>query len=115
MVHEIKIERLAYDPDQEIVSAALVGEMGGRNVDVQLRFPFRAHVDRPGVDLREIALLEIQQILRSASNVTLPDAADPSGGVVTASPATEHNGTARWDNEGGAARAQPREIVWFGI
>ena len=115
MDHEIRIERLTYDPDQDIVRAELVGELGGRNVDVQLQFPFRAHVDRPGVDLRAIALLEIQQILRSASIVTLPDVTDPSGGVVTASPATEQNGTANWDNEGGAVRAQRREIVWFGI
>ena len=116
MGHEIiRIKRLAYDPDQEIVTAELTGEIGGRHVDVQLQFPFRAHGDRPGADLRSIALLEIQQILRSASNITLPDTADPCGGVVEATPITGQNGTTDWENEGGAPTAQPAEIVWFGI
>src|SRR5689334_16456064 len=113
MVHEIRIKRLAYDPEREVVSAELTGEMGGRNVDVQLQFPFRAHGDRPGTDLRNIALLEMQQILRSASNIALPEIDHPAGGAVA--PATRQSGTASWENEGGAARMQRREIVWFGL
>lgn len=113
MVHEIRMKRLAYDPDHEIVSVELTGTMGGRNVEVQLRFPFRAHADRPGVDLRKIALLEMQQILRSASNITLPDITDPKGGVVAPASAVGQSGTANWENEGGALRAERREIVWF--
>jgi len=116
MGHEIiRIKRLAYDPEQEVVSAELTGHVGGRNVDVQLQFPFRAHADRAGVDLRNIALVEIQQILRSASNITLPETADRNGRVVAATPTIGQNGTANWENEGGAARAEPADIVWFGI
>jgi hypothetical protein len=108
------MKRLAYEPDQEIVSAELTGDMGGRNVELQLRFPFRAHADRPGVDLRKIALLEMQQILRSASNIVLPDITNPAGGIVAASPTASQSGTAGWENEGGAPRPERREIVWFG-
>jgi hypothetical protein len=116
MGHElIRIKRLAYDPEQEVVSVELTGDVGGRNVDIQLQFPFRAHGDRPGADLRNIALLEIQQILRSASNITLPDTADQNGGVVAATSTMGQNGTANWENEGGAARAEPADIVWFSI
>lgn len=113
-MHEIRVTRLTYDPDQEIVSAELTGDMGGKDVELQLRFPFRAHADRPGVDLRQIALREMQQILRSASNVTLPDIMDAAGGVAEAAPATAQSGTGRWENEGGAPLAERREIVWFG-
>jgi len=45
MIHEIRMKRLACDPDQET--------------------PRKAHADRPGIDLRKIALLEMQQILRA--------------------------------------------------
>ena len=111
-MHEIRVKRLAYNPDQEIVTAQLTGEMGGRDVEVQLRFPFRAHGDRPEVDLRKVALLEIQQILRSASNITLPDISDPAAGRVAPTPLGQ-SGTSSWENEGGAAPAERREVVWF--
>jgi phage tail protein X len=114
MGHEIiSIKRLAYDPEQRVVNAELTGEVGGRNVDVQLQFPFRAHGDRSEVDLRNIALLEIQQILRSASNITLPDTSDRN--AVAATRSHGQNGIASWENEGGARSDQPAEIVWFGI
>jgi len=113
MAHEIRMKRLAYDPDQEIVSVELTGTMGGRNVEVQLQFPFRAHADRPDVDLRNIAVLEMQQILRSASNITLPESNDPKGGIVRPAPAVGQTGTANWESEGGAPRGARREIVWF--
>ena len=116
IVHEIKMKRLTYEPDQEIVSAELTGTMGGRNVELQLRFPLRVHGERPGVDLSKVALLEMQQILRSASNIALPEITDPAAGAVVApAPATPQSGTAGWENEGGAVRIPRREIVWFGI
>lgn len=111
-MHEIRVKRLAYNPDQEIVTVQLTGEMGGRDVEVQLRFPFRAHADRPEVDLRKVALLEIQQILRSASNIALPAISDPAAGRVAPTPSGQ-SGTSSWENEGGAAQAERREIVWF--
>lgn len=114
MAHEIRIKRLAYDPDQEIVSGQLTGDMGGRNVELQLRFPLRAHGERAGADLRKIALSEMQQILRSASNITLPGSGDPAGGRVAPTPAAAQSGTPNWENEGGAPRAPRREIIWFG-
>jgi hypothetical protein len=114
MVHEIRVVRLAYDPDQDIVSADLTGAMAGRNVELHLRFPFRAHGDRPGADLRKVALLEMQQILRSASNIALPEITDPAGGDVAPMPAAGQSETANLENEGGTPRAERREIVWFG-
>ena len=109
------MKRLSYEPEQEIVSAELIGTMAGRNVELQLRFPLRAHGERPGVDLREVALLEMQQILRSASNIALPEITDPAGGAVASAPATRQSGTTNWENEGGAVRTQRPEIVWFEI
>jgi hypothetical protein len=76
MTHTIVIKRLSYDRDRELVAAELAGEMGGRHVDVQLQFALRAHGERTESELRRAILLEIQQILRSAANVTL---ADPTG------------------------------------
>lgn len=73
MTHTVWIKRLAYNPDHETVNAELSGEMGGRHVDLQLQFALRPHGEHPEADLHKIVLLEIQQILRSASNVTLSE------------------------------------------
>ena len=80
MTHTVWIKHVTYNPDHEMVKAELSGEMGGRHVDIQLQFALRAHRERPEADIRTIALLEIQQILRSASNVTLLEqmTADPA-------------------------------------
>lgn len=79
MTHTVWIKHLSYDRDRELVSADLAGEMGGRHVDVQLQFALRAHGKRTDTELRSAILLEIQQILRSAANVTLAESADASG------------------------------------
>ncbi len=76
MTHTVSIKRLSYDRDRELVAAEMSGEMGGRHVDVQLQFALRAHGERTESDLRAAILLEIQQILRSAANVTLADSTD---------------------------------------
>jgi hypothetical protein len=76
MTHTIRIKRLSYDRDRELVTSELSGEMGGRHVDVQLQFALRAHGERTESELRNAILLEIQQILRSAANVTLAEATD---------------------------------------
>ena len=73
MTHTVWIKRLDYNPECERVNAELSGEMGGRHVDVQLQFVLRAHGERSESDLRKAIILEIQQILRSASNVVLSD------------------------------------------
>lgn len=73
MTHTIWIKRLDYDRDRELVAAELSGEMGGRHVDVQLQFVLRTHGERSESELRNAVLLEIQQVLRSAANVTLAE------------------------------------------
>ena len=73
MTHTIWIKRLNYDRDRELVAAELSGEMGGRHVDVQLQFALRAHGERTEAEIRNSILLEIQQVLRSAANVTLAE------------------------------------------
>ena len=73
MTYTVWIKHLSYDRDRELVSADLAGEMGGRHVDVQLQFALRAHGKRTDTELRSVILLEIQQILRSAANVTLAE------------------------------------------
>jgi len=113
MANTTTIERLAYDPVRDVVSADLTAAMGGRAVHLQLRFPFRHHGDRPTTDLRVIALTEMQQILRSAANITLPDFMNAGDGTV-GDLSTSQAGTDRWENEGGSAPAHPQEIVWIG-
>ena len=79
MTHTIWIKRLDYDRDRELVAAELSGEMGGRHVDVQLQFALRTHGERTESELRNAVLLEIQQVLRSAANVTLAESPEARG------------------------------------
>ena len=108
MTHTVFIESLVYSPDHDSVRAVLSGDMGGRHVDLQLQFPLRAHGEAAPDDLRRSALLELQQILRSASNVTL--SSRPYSDV--AARPERNEATSRWDNEGGSPPAKNRDVVW---
>jgi hypothetical protein len=66
----LSIESLRYDLVQEKVLISIVGDVGGREVHIQLQFPFRA--SGMPEQFRETALLEAQQILRAAATVHLP-------------------------------------------
>jgi hypothetical protein len=68
----ISVDSLNYDLIRGKVMVVLSGEIGGREVRIELQFPFRGTHDQPENKLREIALLEAQQILRAAATVTLP-------------------------------------------
>ena len=109
------ITRLAYDPEEDLIKADLIAENGGRAAHIQLRFPFRHHEDRPTTDLRAIALTEIQQILRTAANLMLPDVMNAGNGTVTEAGRRLQSGTDAWENEGGNPPAYRHEIVWIGI
>jgi hypothetical protein len=108
MTHTVSIDSLVYSPDHDTVRAVISGEMGGRHVDLQLQFPLRAHGEVAHDDLRGAALMELQQILRSASNVTLAERA-PSGSTDVAA---RNRAISRWDNEGGAGPVTSRDVVW---
>ena len=109
------IKHLAYDPERDMVSADLTGTVGGRAVQLQLRFPFRDHSARPGTDLRTSALAEMQQILRSAANITLPEIMNPADGILAHVGRAPQAGTDPWENEGGGQSAHRNEVVWVGI
>ena len=70
MNQDISIRSLEYDLIQGKVRVELEGLMGGRSVTLQVQFAFRAD-DVPEAELKRVAILETQQILRAASNVTL--------------------------------------------
>lgn len=70
ITQDVRLHTLEIDPDG-MISAAISGQLGGRHVDLHLRFHFRGSTDRPVGNLRTIALAEIQQVLRCASNVVL--------------------------------------------
>jgi hypothetical protein len=108
MTHTVCIDSLVYSPDLDTVRAVLSGDMGGRHVDLQLQFPLRSHGGAVQDDLRRSALQELQQILRSASNVTL------AGRPYSDEPETPEpdRATSRWEGEGGSSPARSADIVW---
>ena len=68
---DLSINTLRYNPLLGQVQVGIAGELGNRIVQIAIEFPFRAD-GRPEIGLREVALLEAQQILRAAATVSLP-------------------------------------------
>jgi hypothetical protein len=68
---DLSIKTLRYNPLIGQVQVGIVGELGDRIVQIAIEFPFRAG-GPPEVAMREVALLEAQQILRAAATVSLP-------------------------------------------
>lgn len=111
---DITVQSLSYDLIQERVLVAIMGNLGGRDVQIQVQFQLRPPGHLPETRLRELALEEAQQILRAAAKVSLPPrVAKPERQTDTTSRAPEspadanqrERAVASWDNEGGAPRS----------
>jgi hypothetical protein len=68
---DLSIKSLRYNALLGQVQVGIAGELGQRTIQIAIQFPFRTG-DPPEVDMREVALLEAQQILRAAATVSLP-------------------------------------------
>jgi hypothetical protein len=68
---DLSIKSLRYNALLGQVQVGIAGELGNRDVQISIQFPFRAGTP-PEVGTREVALLEAQQILRAAATVSLP-------------------------------------------
>jgi hypothetical protein len=68
---DLSIKRLRYNARLGQVQVGMAGELGERWVEIAIRFPFRAG-EPPKIGIREVALLEAQQILQAAAIVSLP-------------------------------------------
>jgi hypothetical protein len=117
---DITVQSLSYDLIQERVFVAIVGNLGGRDVQIQVQFRLRPPGHLPETRLRELALEEAQQILRAAATVSLPPRiAKPKSDTDTTGRASESRADANqreravgsWDNEGGAPRAGDRSQI----
>src|SRR5690349_194272 len=68
---DLSIKSLGYNALLGQVQVGIAGELGNRDVQISIQFPFRAG-SPPEVGMRSVALLEAQQILRAAATVSLP-------------------------------------------
>ena len=68
---DLSLKSLRYNALLGQVQVGIAGELGNRDVQISIQFPFRAGTP-PEVGTREVALLEAQQILRAAATVSLP-------------------------------------------
>ena len=68
---DLSIKSLRYNALLGQVQVGIAGELGNRDVQISIQFPFRAG-SPPEVGMRSVALLEAQQILRAAATVSLP-------------------------------------------
>ena len=109
MSHTVQIDELTYNPNEDVIRAVISGELGGRHVDLLIRFPLRPAAATDASHLRSTALLQLQQILRSASNVTLAPRA--SSDIPRRPSCDQPDNTSAWDNEGGAGRAAADVIM----
>jgi hypothetical protein len=68
---DLSITSLRYNALLGQVQVGIAGELGNRDVQISIQFPFRAGTP-PEVGMRSVGLLEAQQILRAAAAVALP-------------------------------------------